>query len=470
MVDTTGRVSGIAPAHARAIAEVAERMNCFIFIRPSTDDTVRLIEAGFATKSNDVHDKSSDWGPMAGFVPVDQGLNKKNKAPKLDAAGIDAHRFDRHGIEEAVHLTLTPQLAAQQPMTPLATPPAGAPAAYQYFQSRKHATPAFARNKATGRMYWWDPAARGLVKLMVWGYHGVPITGDYDLWMVAPHMDNAQRFGLEQLAHIYGTVDEHNSVSASTPFLLKLNTRLNRACRKAIPGSQQVFNHGAEAQNYGFTQALDPELAMFTPGGTMRNITTGRPLARALNEMEHRGYLVIRNKRWLEGNVHLSGEKTTDGHHFWKLLRAHPLDRQYGVGDIARVQMARSEIEKKQKSQYGPGGQRIWASADDQKGYEGNLAARRDLDAFRRAMQAERTRSAHELHALRRIDFPEHVQVVFDKQLQALRAAADHATDTVFGAGQNRHTAGSYDITGMGSSSFPSGTLQSRPLREIKKH
>lgn len=469
MVDITGRVSGIAPAHARAIAEVAERMNCFIFIRPSTADTVRLIEAGFATKSNDVHDKSSDWGPMAGFVPVDQGLNKKNKAPALTPVQTASHKHTPHGTEEPVQLSLDPRLTAQQPMRPVAAP-LGAPIGHQFYQAHKNPTPLFARDTLSGHISWWDAPGRALVPLLVWGYRRVPITGDYDLWMVAPHMDNAQRFGLEQLAHIYGTVDEHNSVSASTPFLLKLNTRLNRACRKAIPGSQQVFNHGAEAQNYGFTQALDPALAMFTPGGTMRDIPTGRPLARALNEMEHRGYLVIRNKRWLEGNVHLSGEKTTDGHHFWKLLRAHPLDGQYGVGDIARVQMARSEIEKKQKSQYGAGGQRTWANPDDQKGYEGNLAARRDLDAFRRAMQTERTRSAHELETLRRIDFPDHVQVIFDKQLQALRAATDHATSTVFAAGQNQRTAGSYDITGMGDSSFPSRALQSRPLREIKKH
>ena len=45
-------------------------------------DTIRLIDAGdpggsYSTKSVDIHDKSSDWGPQRGSVPVDPFFSKK---------------------------------------------------------------------------------------------------------------------------------------------------------------------------------------------------------------------------------------------------------------------------------------------------------------------------------------------------------------------------------------------------------
>jgi len=462
-----GHVTGVADAHARAIAELAESMNCFIFIRPSTDDTVRLIEAGFATKSNDVHDKSSDWGPMAGFVPVDSGLNKKNRSPKLDGAQLRARRHSPHGIEQAVHLAIDSRLAGKQPMNPVASAPgvpSGILATHQFYRARKHGEPYFARHRTNGQIFWWDARASALVPVMVWGYHNVPITGDYDLWMVAPHMSHAQKFGLEALVQIYGTIDEHNTASAATPFLLKLNARLNRACRQAIPGSKQVFNHGAEAQNYGFTQALDSQMAMFTPGRTMRNIPTGKGLARALNEMEHRGYLVIHNKQWHARNALLGGEKKTAGGHMWNVARTGSLLSARGG-----FKQARADLRQKQGFKNVAG---AWVrSEDDEKGYRADLAARKTLGEFRDALDHQRAESAHALQTLERADFPASMQLVTDKQLAYQRAASDKARDSVFGAGQNQATGDNlYDVSKLGNSSLPTESLRRQPLRPNPKH
>ena len=47
-------------------------------IRPSDPTSTKLQKANkYATKSLDVHDKSSNWGPMSGFVPADHFFNKK---------------------------------------------------------------------------------------------------------------------------------------------------------------------------------------------------------------------------------------------------------------------------------------------------------------------------------------------------------------------------------------------------------
>jgi hypothetical protein len=72
------------------------------------------------------------------------------------------------------------------------------------------------------------------------------VTGDYDLWMVAPHMS-----WWKLHMHSLGVRDEHGS-SCATLLDTWLPGKLNEACGRQ---DNPVFNHGAEAQHYGFTQA-----------------------------------------------------------------------------------------------------------------------------------------------------------------------------------------------------------------------
>jgi hypothetical protein len=57
------RKSGIAATHVGSIAATAREVNAFILIRKTNLDATRLIRMGYATKSMDIHDKSSDWRP-----------------------------------------------------------------------------------------------------------------------------------------------------------------------------------------------------------------------------------------------------------------------------------------------------------------------------------------------------------------------------------------------------------------------
>ena len=64
--------SGIAQAHIDKLQKYVNHFQVALFVRVSTADTMELIESTeFSTKSVDVHDKSSDWGPHRGTVPVD---------------------------------------------------------------------------------------------------------------------------------------------------------------------------------------------------------------------------------------------------------------------------------------------------------------------------------------------------------------------------------------------------------------
>src|SRR4051812_7529283 len=92
--------AGMLDAHVDATRHVAVTNNAFIFIRPTTMDAKRLIEYGYSTKSMDIHHKSSDWGPMAGFVPVNHALDKKRgAAPNRPAVAMPDPAHDDHGDE-----------------------------------------------------------------------------------------------------------------------------------------------------------------------------------------------------------------------------------------------------------------------------------------------------------------------------------------------------------------------------------
>src|SRR5579862_4127782 len=79
--------SGMRLIDIEATEKVAKEKDTFIFIRPTNTDCTLLIEEGFATKSMDIHHKSSNWGPMAGMVPFDPAFSKAAiGSPKVELA------------------------------------------------------------------------------------------------------------------------------------------------------------------------------------------------------------------------------------------------------------------------------------------------------------------------------------------------------------------------------------------------
>ena len=335
MKPITEQESGIVDAHATAIASTAKAENTFIFVRPTEYDSTILIRAGYATKSMDVHHKSSNWGPMAGFVPCDPAFSKK-----CEGKPNPQEHEHKHAAAHPVQLSLKPELLAEhqkiefQPGYLLAATGGGdklavpyiakrikpgsavseAQAKFEAFQSGGSlpeykfctAKPTDFGNKSTlfcliqkaGQwlVYWvqWEGEVGRLNPLRVFGYpqNGTlnPVTGDYDLWMVAPHFSHFDTHAATRLEK-----DVHGE-SAASPFTLSLIEKMNASCGRS---ENPVFNHGAEAQNYGFTQALDWNLAMFTPGGTSYMVRMNE-MAGILGDLQKAGYLVVVNKRYGE--------------------------------------------------------------------------------------------------------------------------------------------------------------------------
>lgn len=306
-VSVTNVEAGITQKHIGDIERTCREVNTFLFIRPSTRETMELIGQGYATKSMDIHDKSSNWGPMSGFVPCDPAFSKA-----LTGSPNEHPHYHEHGDAKPVHLALTDKLA-----TPGSNPK------LEYVPGRQQAADArFVRasgggegNKGTifklkkaadkWEVFWLHGETE--VKLFVWGYttgDGVtPVTGDYDLWMVAPHISR-----WSQHTQVMGIKDSHGE-SGATMFITWLLEKLNAACGRS---DNHVFHHGAESQNYGFTQAIDPNLAMFTPAGSSEMVNIAE-LPAILADVQTAGYLVYWNKRYGESDPCLMGSAVNAG-------------------------------------------------------------------------------------------------------------------------------------------------------------
>lgn len=97
--------SGITDKHIEALEGLMSEKNTFLFVRPTEYDSTLLIKEGYATKSMDIHHKSSNWGPMAGFVPCDPAFSKKlTGTPDPQKLG------KKHGKSHPVQLFLKPSL------------------------------------------------------------------------------------------------------------------------------------------------------------------------------------------------------------------------------------------------------------------------------------------------------------------------------------------------------------------------
>lgn len=340
--------SGIVAAHVRAIEGTAQKENTFIFVRPTEYDSTVLIRHGYATKSMDVHHKSSNWGPMAGFVPCDPAFNKK-----CDGRPNPGEHEHKHGKAHPVQLALRPpvldalltdarQRVVAAPGFELVHDPAparlqqpwrvrrsaglsGVQAARARFETFQQGgelpphrfvlpNPTEPGNKSTlfclvqqrgdWAVFWveWPAQGDGLLHpLRVFAYPQpgglVPVTGDYDLWLVAPHVSHLDEHAVVSLQ------PSPHGASAASGFVTRLLDTLNLDCGRV---TNPVFNHGAEAQNYGFTQALDWNLAMFTPGGGSRMVRMNQMPA-ILADLQRAGYLVVPNKRYGEIDPHLMG-------------------------------------------------------------------------------------------------------------------------------------------------------------------
>jgi len=345
---------GVSDLHVDGILDVAARNNFFLFVRPTEDDSIRLINEGYATKSMDIHDKSSNWGPMAGFVPCDGAFSKLPLVPPRK----DFHPHP-HGLAQPTQLKLTrgviqAQVGANKMEKDLQRTimrtdfvQEGKSMSGMLVERRLQLTNAYDVYHASSPLaswtrriayaidpeslaVWWfemDPGAAAhptqavvLHPMMVWGYFVdkslKPVTGDYDIWALVPHISALPSIG----DHAMVRVDRGaHGDSAASNYLKRISTELNVACRRA---TNPVFNHGAEAQNFGFTQKHDTDILMLPPVRD-RNLATRIPIGQlktVLAEIERAGYLVLLNRQWTVPRPKLMGRELPELYEWFRTI------------------------------------------------------------------------------------------------------------------------------------------------------
>lgn len=68
--------TGITAEHLAPLQALAKEQQLVISFRPVEATATGLISAGYPTKNFSIKGKSANWGPMAGFIPVDQFYSK----------------------------------------------------------------------------------------------------------------------------------------------------------------------------------------------------------------------------------------------------------------------------------------------------------------------------------------------------------------------------------------------------------
>ncbi|CAB3770121.1 anthrax toxin-like adenylyl cyclase domain-containing protein [Paraburkholderia solisilvae] len=286
---------GIAASHIQHIQTVATQFSTFIFFRLANPNATRLIDAGYRTKRLDIHAKSSNWGPMAGFICADSALSK------VADGGPAAIEHNQNAVRESLR-------SEQVGKIPLAINQArinelvndglfAAPTPAQAFNAQSpqgNANLRFAleQNGAGDFDVYYYPATTGeKTPVMVLGYMGEDgagvsaVTSDYDLFAICPHF-SAPEFA----SNIDTRVSNQGLEGILSRFQQTIIGKINRLC-----GVNPVINHGTELNNP--SPENDPELAMFVPGTDSR-LVRRLELPRIFGDLAMRGFHVYTNDRW----------------------------------------------------------------------------------------------------------------------------------------------------------------------------
>lgn len=179
--------TGLLSSHWPAILGVSKKTDTIIAFRPVEWPATQLIEEGYPTKNFHIKGKSSNWGPMAGFIPVNQQLSK------LEGEGSRIAKFNASVASCLAegHATSGPLAVSRERLQFLEKravlekqsrhdgkvtivsigPGSGKP---HEFEGDPHQ-----------RKYWISHSAEPL-QVLCDPKSGLPLTADYDLLLVAP--------------------------------------------------------------------------------------------------------------------------------------------------------------------------------------------------------------------------------------------------------------------------------------------
>lgn len=297
--------SGLVNSHIDAFKQEAIKNNYYLLFRPVNLLSTSLIEAGAATKGLNVHGKSSDWGPMAGYIPFDQDLSKKHSDQEAVQKGNrdNEHSLHHYGDIHKVPLQLSQKRVHELTEKNLLTVNdkgdvtinANVKGAQVYeFRLNEQNNHSFAveyrvksgQKTVLGESFDWRP-----IYVMGQEVDGVakPLTADYDMFAICPKLEklykelspqlrpiadysklsSKEKFKL-MIKRLIGNmlVERRNEVDPQkgrrTSWQKKIMDTLNKAAQIAGYTGGNVINHGTEQDNVLFPEK-DETIFIITP-------------------------------------------------------------------------------------------------------------------------------------------------------------------------------------------------------------
>ncbi|MGU3443767.1 anthrax toxin-like adenylyl cyclase domain-containing protein, partial [Bacillus cereus] len=299
-------LSGLVSSHVEKFKDVAKEKQMYILFRPVNKLSTSLIEHGAATKGMNVHGKSSDWGPMAGYIPFDADLSKKSGNQNDVEKGNDDNKHslaDNKGTIDKTQLTISED-RIKELNTEGIFKHIESKNGYDMFELSKDTVYEFRREQATGKVEYktkdgakledWRSEIKDwkAVEVMAKMIDGkpTPLTADYDMFGLAPTLamikDRIVKEDKEAWEKAMNQAKPLDKFKGITELLIKygLNREadpekgkvadwqvdtidaLNKAAKDAGYTGGTVVNHGTEQDNTEFPEQ-DKEIFIVTPDG-----------------------------------------------------------------------------------------------------------------------------------------------------------------------------------------------------------
>ncbi|WP_413493705.1 anthrax toxin-like adenylyl cyclase domain-containing protein [Morganella psychrotolerans] len=322
-------LTGLAEEHLQPLQALAEKEQLVISFRPVEQVATGLISAGYPTKDFSIKGKSSNWGPMAGFIPVDQFYSKlcgqKHKTEIMNKkvaqcieqghAGTQHLRLSESRINElvATGLLIRHQPDAQGNIILDAVSPHG------------HHHPFTAKPEPDGQFLIYNTKKEMPVIVLSAPDINMPLTADYDLMIVAPRTEDfggqdiaqnpdvsadafaekrpylLRRGSTTETIHRELLRREDPKLGNSTPRIAALIQQINTALNRTK--GTEVVHHSMDATNPGSDMSTNFPVTFFLPESVagLPQILLAQDiegLRFIIHTLECNGFMVPHNPLW----------------------------------------------------------------------------------------------------------------------------------------------------------------------------
>ncbi|HDI3211379.1 TPA: hypothetical protein PMB29_003168 [Vibrio cholerae] len=361
------KVVGIPSADRKVMANIADEENVVIGVRAVDPNNRSLLESGlYSSKSLLIKSKSSDWGPHAGFIPVDQKYAKASARAQVERFNQYSDNAINSGAAVPVPLTiddkrLTELQGGDNPLIPELkyNPETG-----MHYGVSNGVELHYKKNDQGLWMVYVSENGNAPIPLMVMGNPTSlkPMTADYDLFSVMTHISDygaPDMFKMPEpwadwkksikdpekldpkIKELYENEDLYNKVHNMQLGIIsdrviglkdKINDRLGRS------NGMELVHHGADDANPGAVINDNFPATYFVPKQYLNDdaFGPGQGGLRDFFQVDENGAIILQNVddfanfHQLMTNVHFTGALNTKwSENYAQLARKNRLSHAY---------------------------------------------------------------------------------------------------------------------------------------------